>query len=246
MILKIVWLYARDMNIYGDYGNILALEKRAELRGIQTEIVKYNPGDIFPDDADIVIGGGGQDSGQSRVQDDLVKIAPKLHDLARRNVPMLMICGLYQLFGDFFETLDGEKIEGTCLFKGVKTYGGKKRIIGNIIEHSDEFGTILGYENHSGQTYLSAAVNPFARVKKGVGNNFVGDYEGARYKNVIGTYLHGALLPKNPAITDWLIEKACENKGINLPNFVSDKHNQVKKLEHITKLAREFAQKRPR
>ena len=104
----------------------------------------------------------------------------------------------------------------------------------------------MGYENHSGQTYLSATVKPFARVKKGVGNNFVGDYEGARYKNVIGTYLHGALLPKNPAITDWLIEKACENKGINLPNFVSDKHDQVKKLEHITKLAREFAQKRPR
>ena len=125
MILKIVWLYTQDMNIYGDYGNILALRKRAELRGIQTEIVKYNPGDIFPEDADIVIGGGGQDSGQSRVQDDLIKIAPKLRDLAQRNVPMLMICGLYQLFGDFFETLDGEMIEGACLFKGVKTYGGK-------------------------------------------------------------------------------------------------------------------------
>ena len=111
MKLKIVWLYAKNMNIYGDYGNILALQKRAGLRGVQTEIVKYNPGDDFPKNADIVIGGGGQDSGQSKIQDDLLKIAPIIRELAENNTPMLMICGLYQLFGDYFETVSGEKIE---------------------------------------------------------------------------------------------------------------------------------------
>ena len=134
MNLKILWLYAKNMNIYGDYGNILALEKQMELRGIKYEIVEYNPGDDFPEDVDIIIGGGGQDSGQSQIQDDLLKIAPKLRKLAKKGVPMLMVCGLYQLFGDSFETVNGDKIKGIFVFKCVKTVGSEHRMICNIVE----------------------------------------------------------------------------------------------------------------
>lgn len=246
MKLKIAWLYAKDMNIYGDYGNILALKKRAELRGIDTEIVEYNPGDKFPLSADIVVGGGGQDSGQGRIQDDLLRIAPDLKKLAEDGVPMLMICGLYQLFGDYFETTTGEKIKGICLFEGVKTIGGNNRMIGNIVEKTIDFGEVVGYENHSGQTFLSKKVEPLAQVKKGAGNNPVGDYEGARYKNVIGTYLHGALLPKNPMITDFLLEKALENRGEALPEVTEEQSKNFEKLARITDLARKFAKNRPR
>lgn len=246
MTIKILWLYAKNMNIYGDYGNILALKKQLEFRGIKSEIVEYNLGDEFPEDVDIIVGGGGQDSGQSQIQDDLLKIAPKLCKLAESGVPMLMICGLYQLFGDYFETISGEKIQGIGVFKGLKTVGSKERMIGNIVEVSEEFGEIIGYENHSGQTMLSKKLKPLAKVKSGCGNNPSKEFEGARYKNVIGTYLHGSLLPKNPEISIFLISKALENRSHELPRVTYDYIRRAKKLERITDRAREIAKKLPR
>ena len=246
MNLKILWLYAKNMNIYGDYGNILALKKQMELRGIKYEIVEYNPGDDFPEDVDIIIGGGGQDSGQSQIQDDLLKIAPKLRKLAKEGVPMLMICGLYQLFGDYFETVDGEKIKGICLFKGVKTVGGEQRMIGNIVEESERFGEIIGYENHSGKTYLSEENEPLARVKSGVGNTPESAFEGVIYKNVIGTYLHGSIFPKNPKISLFLIEEALKNKDYEMPKVLYKNIRKANLLDQITENAREIAKKCPR
>ena len=243
MNLKILWLYAENMNIYGDYGNILALKKQMELRGIKYEVVEYNPGDIFPEDVDIIVGGGGQDSGQSQIQDDLLKIAPKLIELAKKGTPMLMICGLYQLFGDSFETVGGDKIKGICLFKGVKTIGGNQRMIGNIVEESEQFGEIIGYENHSGKTYLSKTVEPLAKIKSGAGNTPDGDFEGARYKNVIGTYLHGSILPKNPKISLFLIEEALKNKGYEMPKIIYKHIRKANILDRITDSAREIAKK---
>lgn len=246
MKLKIVWLYAKNMNIYGDYGNILALKKQAEMRGIKPEIVQYNEGGEFPLDADIVIGGGGQDSGQGKIQDDLLEIAPILRDLAEKGVPMLMICGLYQLFGEYFETSTGEKINGICLFQGVKTIAGETRMIGNIIEDSAEFGEIVGYENHSGQTFISKNTEVLARVSSGDGNNPESRSEGARYKNVIGTYLHGSILPKNPAITEFFLREACKNKGGSLPEVLPEFRDDFEKLQQITDMARQIAKSRPR
>lgn len=246
MILKILWLYSKDMNIYGDYGNILALQKQMSLRGIKSELVEYNPGDNFPMDVDIVIGGGGQDSGQGKIQDDLLKIAPKLQELANRGVPMLMICGLYQLFGDYFETIGGQKIKGISIFKGVKTIGGDQRMIGNIVEKSERFGEIIGYENHSGQTYLSKDVKPLGQVKLGAGNNTVGDFEGSCYKNVIGTYLHGSVLPKNPQLSSFLIKKALKNRDHDLPRVSFDHIRKADLLNRITEKARENAKKSSR
>lgn len=235
--LKILQLYPRDMNIYGDHGNTLVLAKRAEWHGYDVDLLSYNPGDTFPDDVDLVIGGGGQDSGQDKIQADLLSISKQLHALADAGVPMLMICGLYQLFGTFFKTQDGHIIQGIGIFD-LETHAGPERLIGNITTHSSTFGDIIGYENHSGQTFLGQNVKPLGTVKKGAGNNGQDDTEGARYKNVLGTYLHGSLLPKNPAIADYLIEKAAIKKfGDFTPTVIDDR---------FATLARTHAFKRPR
>ena len=205
--ITILNLYSNDMNIYGDRGNILCLQRRLQWYGYKSQIIDYNQGDKFPDSVDIIVGGGGQDSGQNKIRKDLLLIGPKLRELADDGVPMLMICGLYQLFGKFFKTSEGEIIEGIGLFD-IETFGKSERLIGNIITHSQQFGDIVGYENHSGQTFLGHQVTELGRVRLGAGNNTLDGSEGARYKNVIGSYLHGSLLPKNPQISDFIIEQA--------------------------------------
>lgn len=221
--LTIVQLYPRDMNIYGDWGNVLTVIRRAQWHGYETALIEYNPGDAFPVDADIVIGGGGQDAGQDRIQDDLLKIAPNIHELVQSDTPMLVICGLYQMFGKFFRTKDGHEIKGIGVFD-LETHGGPERMIGNIVTQSEEFGQIIGYENHSGQTFLSDGVQPLGKIIKGAGNNGQDEFEGARVRNVIGSYMHGSLLPKNPTIADWLIEKAAMKRyGEFTPTVVDDR-----------------------
>ena len=235
--IRLLQLYPRDMNIYGDWGNTLTLQRRLEWHGYDVTLLAYNPGDEFPQDVDIIIGGDGQDSGQSRIGDDLLSIAPKLKQLADDNVPMLMICGLYQLFGKIFATKDGEIIPGINILD-IETVGGAERLIGNIVTSNDEFGLIVGYENHSGLTTLGENATALGTVIKGAGNNGRDTTEGARYKNVIGTYLHGSLLPKNPAIADWLIEQAAVRKsGEFTPAIIDDR---------FAELARDVAQRRPR
>jgi len=236
-IIHIVQLYPKDMNIYGDWGNVLTIKRRLEWHGYTPILTEYNQGDTFPKDVDILIGGGGQDSGQTLIQDDLLKIAPRLKELVEADVPMLLICGLYQLFGNFFKTLDGTMIKGTGVLD-LETHGGTERLIGNIVTKSSEFGEIIGYENHSGQTYLGKGMTPLGLVQKGAGNNGHDATEGVRYKNVIGSYLHGSLLPKNPAIADFLIEKAVTKRyGEFTPTVIDDR---------FASMARTAALKRPR
>lgn len=210
--LNILHLYPKAMNLYGDHGNILALEKRCAWRGIKTKIIHYNQGDPFPKHIDIIFGGGGQDSGQSKIADDLQKIAPKLRALIDADTPALLICGLYQLFGDYFETADGEKIAGASILK-LSTTAGPERLIGNALINTPEFGEVVGYENHSGLTKLGTGATAFGTVIKGAGNNNSDLTEGVLYKNCIGSYLHGPLLPKNPRLADFLIAKALEHKS---------------------------------
>jgi CobQ-like glutamine amidotransferase family enzyme len=225
------------MNIYGDFGNALVIQRRLQWYGYTVELLAYNPGDIFPDDVDIIVGGGGQDSGQTRIQADLLSIGSRLKQLADDGVPMLMVCGLYQLFGAFFKTAAGDVLEGIGLLD-VKTYGKSERLIGNIILESDDFGLVYGYENHSGQTFLGKNVEPLGAVRVGAGNNMNDRHEGARYNNVIGTYLHGSILPKNPALADFLIETAVKNKYGDFSDDVID--------DSFAELARKTAAKRPR
>jgi CobQ-like glutamine amidotransferase family enzyme len=225
------------MNIYGDFGNALVIQRRLQWYGYSVRLLAYNPGDTFPDNVDIIVGGGGQDSGQNKIQADLVSIGPRLKKLADDGIPMLMVCGLYQLFGTFFKTASGETLEGIGLLD-VETYGKSERLIGNIILESDEFGLVYGYENHSGQTFLGKKVTALGRVRLGAGNNMKGGHEGARYNNVIGTYLHGSLLPKNPVLADFLIETAVKNRYGDFSDDVID--------DSFAELARKAAAKRPR
>lgn len=235
--ITVLQLYPRDMNIYGDWGNTLVIKRRLQWHGYEPKLLEYNPGDTFPADVDIILGGGGQDSGQDTIQQDLLTIGPKLHALAENGVPMLMICGLYQMFGKFFKTQDGHIIKGIELLD-IETHAGPERLIGNIVTKNSEFGDIVGYENHSGQTFLGANVQPLGQVVRGAGNNGQDETEGARVHNVIGTYLHGSILPKNPAIADFLIEKAVINKfGEFIPTVIDDR---------FAESARAVALKRPR
>lgn len=235
--LTIMQLYPEAMSIYGDWGNTLTLKKRIEWHGYTATIIDYNPGDTFPETIDILIGGGGQDSGQKRIQNDLQAIAPKLRALAESGTPMLVVCGLYQLFGRFFKTTTGDIIPGINIF-AAETHAGPERLIGNIIIENDKFGDIVGYENHSGQTFLDAGSTPLGHVRLGAGNSGQDETEGAIIHNVIGTYLHGSLLPKNPAIADFLIEKAAIKKYGEFEASVID--------DRFAQKARDVAKKRPR
>jgi len=232
--LRILSLYPEDMNIYGDSGNIAALVHRIKLHGLACEVLAYNIGDVFPTEIDMIIGGGGQDSGQDRVQTDLQKIAGTIKTLAVDDLPMLVICGLYQLFGHEFITNDDRLIKGVGLFD-ITTKAGPERLIGNIVTSSDEFGELIGYENHSGLTTFGPKAQPLARVIKGAGNNGHDRSEGVRYRNAIGTYVHGPLLPKNPRLTDWLIARAAERAfGAFEPATIDDSL-----IESTRKIARE-------
>lgn len=235
--LVIVSLYPREMNIYGDRGNILALTRRAKAHGYTPTVVEVNAGDPFPEQVDIVIGGGGQDSGQVRVAADLVARAGEIRQLAESGTPMLLICGLYQLFGHRFVTATGEELPGIGVLD-VETRGGETRMIGNVVVDSLEFGEIIGYENHSGNTVVGPKSTPLGRVVQGAGNNPHDGVEGARSGNVLGSYLHGALLPKNPAISDFLIASAAERRyGSFEPRAGRD---------DTAERARESAKRRPR
>lgn len=220
--LVILSLYPRDMNIYGDHGNVLALTRRARAHGFAPKVVDLHPGGAMPEQIDIVIGGGGQDSGQSRVAADLFARAEAIRTLATAGTPMLVICGLYQLFGHRFITHTGETLTGIGVLD-VETRGGDTRMIGNIIVDSEDFGEIIGYENHSGDTVLGPGSRALGRVTQGAGNNPRDGLEGARTGNVIGSYLHGSLLPKNPAITDFLIGEAARRRyGAFEPRALDD------------------------
>ena len=234
--IRIAHLYPREMNIYGDWGNVLTLVRRLEWHGYAPEVVQHHPGKPFPENIDLVIGGGGQDSGQLAVGDDLLTQSEALHALADDGVPMLVICGLYQLFGRFFKTADGHTIEGIGIF-GAETHGGPERFIGNTIIDT-KFGELIGYENHSGLTLLDDDQLALGRVTKGKGNNGVDATEGAVYKQVYGSYLHGSLLPKNPVFADALIAAAVTHRyGKFTPKKIDDT---------FAEYAREVAKRRPR
>lgn len=235
--ITILQLYPKDMNIYGDNGNVQVLVRRLEWYGYTPVVTEYNPGDTLPKNPDIIIGGGGQDSGQEKIHEDLLKIGPQLKAWTDNGTPTLVVCGLYQLFGHFFKTLNGTMLDGIGILD-VKTYGTNERLIGNIVTSNETFGTVIGYENHSGQTFLGENAKPFATVIKGAGNNSKDGQEGARYKNTIGTYLHGSILPKNPAIADFLIRTAVTKKYGEFSQDLID--------DSFANSARDIAASRPR
>lgn len=208
--LTIVHLYQKEMNIYGDTGNTLILRRRAEWRGINVTVALVGIGEAVPETADIVLGGGGQDAGQGAIEQDLQTKAVALHRLVNSGVPMLMICGMYQLFGRSFKTGDGALIRGIGVLP-LETVAGKERYIGNT-HYETPLGEVIGYENHSGLTYLDNEAEAFASVSLGAGNNGHDGTEGCRVHNVFGTYSHGPVLAKNPRFADELLRLALQRK----------------------------------
>jgi CobQ-like glutamine amidotransferase family enzyme len=209
------------MNIYGDRGNVIALRHRCEARGVGFEALEITVGDPFdPDAFDLTLIGGGQDREQRRIAEDLVAKGPAVQAAVDSGMPALAVCGGFQLFGHRYVDHAGGVIPGIGVFDLETRHPGPRadRCIGDIVIETP-LGEVVGFENHGGRTYLAAGQAPFGTVRRGFGNNAEDASEGARTKNAIGTYLHGSLLPKNPALTDELIRLALTRKygpGIEL------------------------------
>ena len=207
--IRLAHLYPKLLNIYGDGGNILTIKKRCEWRGIDLEIDEINISDSIKEH-DIYFIGGGQDLQQIEVSKELQRHKEFLTKERDRGAVFLGICGGYQLMGHYYQPHNGERLEGISLLDAY-TIAGNKRFIGNVTVKT-ETETLVGFENHSGLTYLEGDTKPLGMVVIGNGNNGKDKTEGARYKNVFGTYLHGSFLPKNPHFADYLIKLALEKK----------------------------------
>ncbi len=228
-VLRVAHLYPRLMNIYGDRGNIMCLRHRCEARGIEFELTELSIGDAFePAAFDLVFAGGAQDREQRAVAEDLLATkAAAIRDAVEGGMSLLAVCGAYQLFGRFYRDATGAELAGAGVFDLYTEHPGVsvKRCIGNIIAEWRPSGpgdaparTIVGFENHGGRTHLGPKARPLAHVRHGFGNNGDDGGEGAVYKNAIGTYIHGSLLPKNPALADQIIATALARRygGIEL------------------------------
>lgn len=230
--LVIGWLYPELMSTYGDRGNIITLQKRCEWRGIKVEVVSidHTSTDKQLATVDLLFGGGAQDTEQDIVMQDLRgKKAKGIKALIEAEKPALFVCGSPQLMGKYYEPAVGRRIEGLGIFDITTENPGpdRPRLIGNTlaevlwsnisyeplsISHNQSAKYIVGFENHGGRTKLGPDARPFADVVKGFGNNGEDNTEGVVYKNAIGCYFHGPLLPKNPHIADFLISRALEIK----------------------------------
>ena len=216
MELKSCHLYPDVLNLYGDGGNIICMKKRLQWRGIDVSVDERPIGsDPRLSGYDLIFIGGGQDFEQEVLLEDLHRgRVEELRSAVEDGVVLLTICGGYQMLGAYYETYDGKRCDFTGLLD-LYTVGGEKRMIGNYkFLCSEESGgsTVVGFENHSGRTFLGPGLAPLGKVLAGFGNNGEDGTEGARYMNVFGTYSHGPLLPKNPAFCDFLLAAALERK----------------------------------
>src|SRR6266550_1053969 len=215
------WLYPDLMNIYGDRGNILTLLRRAEWRNYDARLVELGRGTVKQmEDVDVFFFGGGQDREQALVYEDLLEHKqPPLERAVQAGAAVLAVCGGYQLLGHYYQTADGERFPGIGLID-VKTEAGKKRFIGDVIVDTESTDlnltptTLVGFENHSGRTFLGPNARPLGTLRLGFGNNGSDGTEGCLQGGVLGTYLHGSLLPKNPHLADHLIKSALRRRGV--------------------------------
>jgi lipid II isoglutaminyl synthase (glutamine-hydrolysing) len=229
--LKIGWLYPQLMSTYGDRGNVIAIQQRAQWRGIEVEVVPYDQSSA-PEvlaQVDIIAGGGAQDRQQEIVMRDLAGAKTEvIREKLDAGAPGVFTCGSPQLLGKYYEPGQGERIEGMGIIDLVSKHPGidAPRCIGNMVfevtaqrlavELKEMLGgqkpIIVGFENHGGRTFLGEKAEALGRVIKGFGNNAEDGTEGAFYHNAIATYSHGPLIPKNPFIADWMIKTALKNK----------------------------------
>ncbi|HEY7295526.1 MAG TPA: glutamine amidotransferase, partial [Dehalococcoidia bacterium] len=212
--LRLAHLYPSLMNLYGDRGNILCLRRRCEARQIALVVDDISIDErLDPRAYDLIVIGGGQDREQQRIAPDLLEKGEAIREAIEVDVPALAVCGGYQFFGQYYQPSQGERLPGIGVFEMYTVHPGEavERCIGNVVAEW-EGQRLVGFENHGGRSYLHGRTEPLARVVAGFGNNGEDGTEGARYRNAFGTYLHGSLLPKNPAFADRLIGLALEHK----------------------------------
>jgi lipid II isoglutaminyl synthase (glutamine-hydrolysing) len=237
MELNICHLYPDLLNIYGDLGNVLILKYRAEQRGLKVNIHNISIAQDFnPKDYDIVFFGGGQDYEQSIVSPDLLdNKRDRIKEYIDNGGVLLAICGGYQLLGHYYTTPDGEKLNGLGILD-IYTEGGSTRFIGNTVIYNEEFNeTYVGFENHSGRTYIGN-LKPLGKALLGYGNNGEDGYEGCIYKNTYCSYFHGSILSKNPELADRLISTALNNKYKDVVLSPINDSYELKAKEHILRL----------
>ena len=243
MNLNILCLYPNMMDLYGDNGNIEIIKYRANKRGIDVNIDSYTINDEEPDfyNYDLVFLGGGSDKEQKVVSKDIIKYKKQIERSINLGVFYLLICGGFQLFGKYYKDSEDNFIEGLNIFDFYtsSSTNKKERCIGNIVISSkigNKYIEILGFENHGGQTFN--VDKPFGKVLYGNGNTFKNEYEGLMTENVIGTYLHGPLLSKNPELSDYIIKYCLERKykkNIKLSKL-DDEFESIAKKEMLDKL----------
>ncbi len=211
--LNIVHLYPDLLNLYGDKGNIECLRKRLLWRGIGANLEKCTNENNYIDfkNTDIIFVGGGSDREQEIVCNRLLEKKTELTAFVENGGTLIAVCGGYQLLGKYYQTPDS-KIEGLGILDiYTDSIKGDKRLIGNVVIENETAGKIVGFENHGGRTEIGSH-SPLGRVISGFGNNGKSGYEGVVYKNLIGTYLHGPLLPKNPKLCDMILLRALKHK----------------------------------
>lgn len=212
--LRIAHLYPDLLNLYADKGNIQTLKKRCEWRGIDVSVELVKSGETPRlQNCDLVLLGGGSDREQEIVGRTLRNARQEWKAAMEDGLPILAVCGGYQLLGAYYQLPDGAKVPGLGLLDLV-TIAGSPRLIGNVAIDSPECGRIVGFENHAG--YTTHKHTPLGTVVSGHGNNGRDGQEGVRYRNVVGTYIHGPLLPKNPRLADFMLGLANEYAGLGL------------------------------
>ncbi|PRR81281.1 type 1 glutamine amidotransferase [Clostridium vincentii] len=234
MELNICHLYPDLLNVYGDVGNILILKARAEARGIKVNVIDVSlKNDFKSEDMDIIFFGGGQDYEQSIVSEDLKdNKKEELTKYIEDGKVLLAICGGYQLLGKYYRAPSGERLEGLGLLN-MYTEGGDNRFIGNTVIYNEETDeTYVGFENHSGRTYIND-LKPLGKCIYGYGNNGEDGYEGCIYKNTFCTYFHGSLLSKNPELADRMLKLALDKKYGDVPLTSLDDDFALKAKESI-------------
>ena len=218
-VLHLVHLYPGLLNLYGDRGNIITLRRRCAWRGIDLRVHEIGLGESLPaDPPDLFFMGGDQDREQTVVIQDLrERHQASIQNHVSAGVPFLAVCGSYQLLQQYYRPAEGPDLVGLGIIDAYTVHPGHDvpRCVGNIVVEWEE-GTVVGFENHGGRTYLRSGAVPLGRVIQGHGNNGEDGFEGARTGNVFGTYVHGSLLPKNPAFADALLRLALERR---YPNY---------------------------
>lgn len=211
--LRIAHLFPELLNLYGDGGNIICLTQRCAWRNLEVEVVPVHFGERPSfGDIDIAFIGGGSDREQRIVCEQLLAVGDELRSYVADDGVLLAVCGGYQLLGHSY-LMGDEEVEGLSLVD-LYTDRGDPRLIGNVMVQSRiAADPIVGYENHGGRTHLGSGVEPLGKVLSGFGNDGASGYEGCLYRNVVGTYIHGPLLPKNPGVADWLLARALERRG---------------------------------